>query len=461
MNAKSVWQITKDAYSEWSEDKASRLAAALAFYTMLSLAPLLIVVLKIVGAVWGTKAAKGQLFDYINQTVGSRGAEAIQGMIANDLPNGGGLATIISLLILIYSGSNVFAELQDSLNTIWEVQPKPDRPWWATVKDRAFSFGLVLVVAFLLLVSLVLSSMLSILSAHFLPSTGWIAEILHLVISLVVITGLFGLMFKYLPDVHIRWRYVWIGAAITAVLFTIGKFLLGLYLGRASTVSVYGAFGSLVALLLWTYYSAQIFFFGAEFTQVYVERHGGRGQVAENAVPITEEARAHQGLPRKQALPAMARETEYYNKHGGRPAPGFERRIVIDRPHSKAATPLAAGAGLAAGVAVGVWAAWNRLSRRSLQHDLRRTHLDQRLSNLETRIGRIRAFKRYSQDYGIRERIDDARGEVRHVADELHRLKRNPELAPTTQDYVRYVFGLKPRKAPFGQRLARALYLGQ
>ncbi len=201
---------------------------------MLSIAPLLIISIKIVGVIFGQKAAEGQIAGYLTETVGSEGAKAAQQMIANAGQEGGVVATVISVLVLLFSASGVFGELQDSLNTIWEVKPKPNQGILATIKARFFSLTLVLGVAFLLMVSLVASTVLSGIADKVGGGEGIFLKLVHFVISIGVITGLFAMMFRYLPDVRISWRNVWVGAALTAVLFTLGKFLLGWYLGRGA-----------------------------------------------------------------------------------------------------------------------------------------------------------------------------------------------------------------------------------
>jgi membrane protein len=189
--------------------------------------------------------------------------------------------------------------MQDALNTIWEVEPKPGQGVWGFIKNRVLSLTMVLAIGFLLLVLLVVSAALHAIQeylGHLMPMPDWTAQVLDIVISFGGITLLFAMIFKYLPDVKIRWRDVWLGAAVTALLFTLGKFLLGLYLGRESVQSAYGAAGTLVVIMLWAYYSSQILFFGAEFTQVYAKSYGRRIQPAENARGVTAETRAQQGL---------------------------------------------------------------------------------------------------------------------------------------------------------------------
>lgn len=295
MNWQRVWPLLKTTYQEWSDDNASRLAAALSYYTAVSIAPLLIIVIVIVGFFYGEQAARGQLVAQIQGLVGVEGAKFIQDVIANaHKPTVGTIAGILSIATLLWGSTNVFDQLHTSLNEIWDIEVKQTTGILAKLKERFFSFTLVLGVGFLLLVSLVLSAVLTGLSHWFgqlVPGAEWLWEIVNFVISFGVVTLLFGLIYKILPDAEIAWRDVWWGAAVTALLFTIGKFLLGLYLGNTS--SAYGAAGSLVVFLLWVYYSAQILFLGAEFTQVYANKHGKGIQPANNAVTTANYQEAH------------------------------------------------------------------------------------------------------------------------------------------------------------------------
>ncbi|MBE9042721.1 YihY/virulence factor BrkB family protein [Oscillatoriales cyanobacterium LEGE 11467] len=280
MNLKKIWKLIREAFQEWQKDKASRLAAALAYYTVFSLAPLLIIAIALVGAIFGEEAARGEIVGQIQGLVGLEGAKVVETAIENaNKPDTGNVASIISVVVLLFGASGVFAQLQEALNTIWDVKAKPKTGIWGLVRKRILSFSAVLGIAFLLLVSLVVSAVLSILGHYasgLLPGADFLWQILNIAVSLGFITVLFALMFKYLPDVKIQWSDVWVGAAITAALFTIGKFALGLYLGGGSFGSAYGAAGSLIVFLSWVYYSAQILFFGSEFTQVYARRYGSR-----------------------------------------------------------------------------------------------------------------------------------------------------------------------------------------
>ncbi|MGH7214616.1 MAG: YihY/virulence factor BrkB family protein, partial [Tepidisphaeraceae bacterium] len=238
MNLKDAWPLTKATFSEYSEDKVPRLSAALAYYTMLSIGPLLIICLKIVGLVAGEEAAKGQIRTYLGQLGLGQAGEAVETIIQEgSRPGAGTIATLISLVVLFFSASGVFGELQDSLDTIWEVKPKPDRSWLDMIKERFFSFTLVLGVAFLLLVSLITSAVLAAVAgalSNAIPGGAVVGQVVNFVVSIAVITGLFALIFKYLPDVDLSWRDVLPGALVTAILFTIGKSLLGWYLARGS-----------------------------------------------------------------------------------------------------------------------------------------------------------------------------------------------------------------------------------
>jgi membrane protein len=311
MNLKVIVGLLKETWTEWQEDKASRLAAALAYYTAFSIAPLVVIAIAIAALVYGEEAAQGQIATQLGALVGKEAAEAIESLVESSYRQSGEgiIATVISIGLLFFGASNIFTQLQDSLNTIWEVAPKPGRGIKGIIKDRILSFGMVLGIGFLLLVSLILSTVLAALGNYLggmMPGLQFLWSILNFLLSFGVISLLFALMFKFLPDVKITWGDVRIGAVITALLFTIGKSLISLYLGNSGVGSTYGAAGSLVVLLLWVNFSAQILFFGAEFTQVYANKYGSLIVPTENAVPLTEEARAQQGMPRTKDIEAAA-----------------------------------------------------------------------------------------------------------------------------------------------------------
>jgi membrane protein len=293
--------LITQSFQEWSEDKASRLAAALAYYTVFSIPPLLIIVLAITGQVFDD--AQARITAEITSFIGETGGEAITAILENASEPGDTLiATIVSIVTLFFGASGVFGQLQDALNTVWEVQADPSRSFWETVKDRFFSFTMVLGVGFLLLVSLIVSAFLVALNEFItgiVPGALILASIINFVVSFAIITFLFALIFKVIPDVKIDWQDVWIGAVVTTALFTLGKWGVSFYLSRSTPASTYGAAGSLIIILLWVYYSTQILFLGAEFTQVYANRYGSRLVPERGAIPLTETARQQQGIVRK------------------------------------------------------------------------------------------------------------------------------------------------------------------
>jgi membrane protein len=293
---RNAWSLLRQTVAEWLEDKAPQLGAALAFYTALSIAPLLVLALVAAGYFLGADAARGQIAGQLDSLIGDAGSEAIEDMLASaHEPKAGSIAAVFGFITLLFGASGVFGQLQDALNTIWEVKPKAGRGFFGMIRDRFLSFAMVMGIVFLLLASLLVTAALSSIGqwASQLPdSLQWAAHAVNVVVSFAVITLLFAMMFKVLPDVKIAWSDVWLGAAVTALLFTIGKFAIGLYLGQSSMASAYGVAGSFVVLLVWVYYSAQIMFFGAELTQVYANRHGSGIVPTENAEPVTEADRA-------------------------------------------------------------------------------------------------------------------------------------------------------------------------
>lgn len=300
-----IFYLLKTTFAEWQEDKASRLAAALAYYTIFSMAPLVIIVLGIIGFVFGQDLAGNYLIEQVQSLVGQHGAELVQSIIENaSQPSTSIIATLIGLGTLLFGATGVFAQLQDALNTVWGVTPRPDKGIIKIIETRFTSLTIVLGIGFLLLVSLIISAVLSALNGLVFSGLP-LGQAINIVVSFGVITFLFAMIYKILPDVKIQWSDVWIGSAVTALLFVFGKFLLGFYLGNQSFGSTYGAAGSILILLLWVYYSAQIFLFGAEFTQVYAKRYGSRIMPDEDAIPLTEEMRAKQGIPRTQEVVAI------------------------------------------------------------------------------------------------------------------------------------------------------------
>jgi membrane protein len=278
VSGKSLWDLIKQTASSWSDINAPRLGAALAFYTLLSIAPLLVVCIGIAGLIFGAQAAQDQIAAQIANVVGWQNAETLQALLQHaNKPAAGIAATVVGFLTLLFGASGVFGELRDSMNLVWGVKGTSGSGIVGMIKYRFVSFAMVLGIGFLLLVSLVLSAGIA-AAGKFLQGRMPIPEpALHLTstaVTFITVTVLFALLYKFVPDAHIEWGDVAIGAGVTSALFSIGKFLIALYLGKASVGSAYGAAGSLVVFIVWVYYSAQIFFLGAEFTHVFAERHG-------------------------------------------------------------------------------------------------------------------------------------------------------------------------------------------
>ncbi len=288
MQRKSIWQFLKTTINEWVEAEPFQLAAALSYYTLFSLAPLLLIAIGVVGFVFGREAAQNQIVETLQGMIGQDSAKTVQEMIqaSNEKPKAGILSTIIGFVALLFGAGGVVGQLQTSLNRIWEVKPKPGQGIWGFLRQRFFSFAMVLAIGFLLLVSLVVTAVLSSFTgmlSSFLGDATFVAHAIDIVVSFGFVTLLFALIYKYVPDVEIQWRDVWVGAALTSILFTLGKYLIGLYIGTSGVSSTFGAAGSLITILIWVYYSSLIFFLGAEFTRVYATEYGSGVAPAENA----------------------------------------------------------------------------------------------------------------------------------------------------------------------------------
>jgi len=310
MNAKTLLELLKQTYAEWNEDKAPRLGAALAYYTVFSLAPLLLVLVSIAGIFWHGEA-RDEILKMIHQNVGPQPAAAIKTVLEGtpQKESTNIITGMIGLATLLLGAGGLFGQLQDALNTIWGVAPKPGLGLMGLLRARFLSFAMVLGTGFVLMVSLVLSAAIAALNTwlgSFIAVPGFVVSAINLVVSFGAITLLFAMIYKVLPDVEIKWRDVWIGAALTAFLFVVGQMALGLYLGRQSTESPTSAAGALPMLLIWVYYTAQILFFGAEFTQVYANKYGSHIEPSPHAVAVTEAARAQQGMPRQADLERAA-----------------------------------------------------------------------------------------------------------------------------------------------------------
>lgn len=277
--------VLQEAAKEWQNDKGARLGAALAFYSLLSLAPLLVIAVALAGLFFERSVARDHLLTQMGELVGREGAAAIKAMLDSGTNKGGKLATALGIGTLLFGASGVFGELQAAMDAVWDVKPKP-MSWWAVLRTRFLSFTMVIGVGFLLLISLIISTAIATVHASLegsLPQFEFAWHTLSSLVTLFIVTLLFALIFKMLPDAKVAWRDVWGGAFLTAVLFSIGKLAIGLYLGKSGLASAYGAAGSLVVLVVWVYYSAQILLFGAEITHVIARRRNKRIEPTENA----------------------------------------------------------------------------------------------------------------------------------------------------------------------------------
>jgi len=308
---KKFWTIVRETVNEWLADDAMRLSAALAFYTILSVAPLLVIVTAIAGWVFGTEAATKHLQEQARSFIGDAGSDVLKTTVEHaKRPGEGIVASVIGVATLLFGASGVFGELQGAMNIVWNVKPKPGRGIIAKIRDRFASFGMVLAVGFLLLVSLVVTSILAALGGYLnnlVPGLPVLMHIANFILSYAVVMVLFALIFKFLPDAQIAWRDVWFGALVTAGLFTLGKYLIGLYLGQAGVATPFGAAGSVVAFVVWVYYSGLIVFFGAELTKVTARHFGRQIKPTENAVPRKEaEDQKAKSEPRRREVPEPA-----------------------------------------------------------------------------------------------------------------------------------------------------------
>lgn len=280
MAIKRFYALVKQTVMNWLDDYAPSMGAAIAFYTVFSLAPLVIIVIAIAGFFWGREAVQGQLFDQVSAMVGTEGGKAVESVVLGaQEPAQGIAATVISIVMLVIGATTVFSELQSALDRIWKVNSKKQSGIWALIRARLLSFGLILTLAFLLIVSLVVSTLLAALGSWLgggVPGWGMLLQAVNAAVTLGILTLLFAMIYRFMPQVSVAWHDVWAGAFVTAVMFEIGKFLIGLYMAKASVASSYAAAGSLVIVLIWVYYAAQVFLLGAEFTRVYAEAHGSR-----------------------------------------------------------------------------------------------------------------------------------------------------------------------------------------
>jgi len=278
---KDIADLLKSAAVNWVQDYAQSMGAALAFYTMFSIAPLLLIVIAVAGFAFGEEAARGEIYEQLGEMLGDQGALAVEGLLESvGKPGESALATFFGIVFLFIGATTVFAELQDAFDRIWRAPPRAGAAGlWNILRVRLLSFGMILGIGFLLMVSLVFSAAMAAMNAKWNPLfSGWatVAKSIELAISLLLATAVFAMIYKTMPRVRIDWKDVWVGAAVTSLLFLAGNFLIGLYIGRSSISSAFGAAASLVVVLLWVYYSAQIFLFGAEFTWAYCHKFGSR-----------------------------------------------------------------------------------------------------------------------------------------------------------------------------------------
>jgi len=279
MKLGSNWQFCRRVVVQWVNNEPFELAAALSYYTLFSLTPVLVIAIGIAGIAFGHETAQQQILETIQDLIGPEGTEAVRVMIQNlsSRPETGRISTLLGFVVLFFGAGGVVAELQSALDKIWEVTPRPSSALWGFLRQRFISFAMVLAIGFLLLISLIASAILTSLTellGQFVGATAVIIYVLDIIVSFFFVTLLFALIYKFVPDARIQWRDVGIGSALTAFLFTIGKFCIGLYLGTSGITSVYGAAGSLITILLWVYYSSLIFFFGAQFTRTYASEYG-------------------------------------------------------------------------------------------------------------------------------------------------------------------------------------------
>ncbi len=334
MTLKDLWALLTETWHAWSADNAPRLGAALAYYTTFSLAPLLVIVIAVAALVFGQEAAQGKIVTEIQGLVGAESAHAIQAMIDKArAPATGVVATVLGVVTLLLGATGMVSELKDTLNTIWHVPPPPERGILRTLKARLMSLAFVLGVGFLLLVSLVVSAVLSALNgflSYLFPSPWllYVWQVVNFVVSLGVITMLFAMLYRFLPDTEVPWQDVWIGAGITALLFVISKTLIGLYLGQSSIGSAYGPGGSLVLILVWVYYASLVLLFGAEFTEAYAHRYGSRANKTAAGSTTAEERRTGDQTPPLHQ-PLYGTRAVVPQGSGGMASTGYRRYMAV------------------------------------------------------------------------------------------------------------------------------------
>ena len=335
------WPLVKKSASAWSDDYAPSMGAALSYYTVFSLAPMLLIVIAVAGLVFGQDAARGALFGQLSGMMGKDAATAVQGILASaSKPSEGIVATVIGVAVLLVGATTVFGELQDALNRIWRAPAATNSSGlWGLLRTRFLSFGMILGIAFLLMVSLVVGTAVSALGKWWSPFFGgweFLAQALTFLFGFGVTTLGFAMIYKLMPRVQVEWHDVWIGAAVTSLLFSLGRFLIGLYIGKSGVASGFGAAGSLIIVFVWVYYSAQIFLLGAEFTWVYASSYGSmKGASAEqpSATPSRSEEALH---PKLQDIPVATPTPAVSSPPSSRAAP---RRSKFQAPSPAAWRP--------------------------------------------------------------------------------------------------------------------------
>ena len=343
---KTWWTLVKTAVASWLDDYAPSMGAALSYYTVFSLAPLLLIVVSVAGLVFGEDAVRGELFSQLQGLMGADAAKAVQDLLASvNKPSQGIVGTVVGIALLLFGATTVFGELQDALDRIWRAPARKKGGLWLLLRARLLSFGMILGLAFLLMVSLVLGAAISALGKWWGPAFGgWetLLQIVNLLVGFGLTTAVFAMIYKMMPRVHVRWHDVWLGAIVTSLLFTIGKFLIGLYIGKSGVASGFGAAGSLVVVFIWVYYSAQIFLLGAEFTWVYAKTLGSL-RSEEGVVEVAQKAARADEVPTRSDDPQTPASVDA----------GSGARSLPARPSSDAGATLGdVGAGVAFFVAL-------------------------------------------------------------------------------------------------------------
>ncbi len=419
--AESTLSVLKRTYTEWSSHNAMHLAAAMAFYTMMSLAPLLVVALTALTFIYKDKA-QSTIQNRAALLVGNNGAGAITEMLQASAqhPSSGIRATIISFVIALVSASGLFASLQDAINTIWDVKPKPDAGWKAMASSRLFSMLILAGSGLVLAASLIVSTVLTVIVKHLPAWLSWLSFAGDVVVSFLVIGLIFALIFKYLPDVIIDWKDVWIGAAITGGLFLVGKYGLTLYF-RFASVAPFGAAGSLAALLIFVYYSAALLFFGAEFTRVFAESRGHPVEPDHFAVKLSTEDRGKRGEPHPEEIEEAQAKKDGQGRGATIPAArsGHAASIANSAIGGTDGQPawLVAGMSVAMGAAIGVVGALTVGGReRRIKSRAAELRLPARLYDAEQHLRRAGDLQDVLKNLSVKDRIDAVAKTVHEVA---------------------------------------------